>query len=208
MGRRHVAGADGGIGLERDADQAELQQSRPTGPAVGGGGGEGQGVGGIGRERIVHGTVSEKLHSCGHGVPPRWRSRTVEPVSRDRCPTSRQFRRQNPGFGAVLGFEPTCRNLWEIALRSGEIRGSVGWAVVDTATFNPRENHPCIWISLPRLPRCRGCPFPSYAPGLPSSLASRRRRTTRSGWSNALPGACRPRPKATCPSVPASAPPN
>ena len=35
MGGRYVTGADGGIGLERNANQAELQQSRPTGPAIG-----------------------------------------------------------------------------------------------------------------------------------------------------------------------------
>src|SRR5262249_51831023 len=34
MGRGHVAGADGGIGLQGNANQAELQQSRPTGPAI------------------------------------------------------------------------------------------------------------------------------------------------------------------------------
>jgi len=45
--------------------------------------------------------------------------------------------------------------------------------------FNPRENHPCIWISLPRLPPCRGCASVNCAPGLPSCSASRRRRTTR-----------------------------
>jgi hypothetical protein len=33
--RRHVAGADGGIGLQGNADQAQLQQARPTGPAMG-----------------------------------------------------------------------------------------------------------------------------------------------------------------------------
>src|SRR5258707_7664867 len=45
-----VAAADGGEGLERDADQAELEQARPTGPAVGGCGSaaQRQGFGGVG----------------------------------------------------------------------------------------------------------------------------------------------------------------
>jgi hypothetical protein len=34
MGGRHVAGTNGGVGLERNADLAELQQSGPTGSAV------------------------------------------------------------------------------------------------------------------------------------------------------------------------------
>src|SRR6516162_8346374 len=35
-------------------------------------------------------------------VPPRWRSRSAEPVSPDRCDTSRQFRRKYPGFRGLL----------------------------------------------------------------------------------------------------------
>src|SRR5262245_27848212 len=49
------------------------------------------------------------------GYHPHWRSRTVKTVSRDRHDTSRQSQRKRPGFGAVLGFEETCRNLPEIA---------------------------------------------------------------------------------------------
>src|SRR5262249_32522110 len=60
MGRRYVAGADGRIGLQRNADKAELQQARPTGPAIRRGAGKGQRVGGVGRHRIVHGRVSEE----------------------------------------------------------------------------------------------------------------------------------------------------
>jgi hypothetical protein len=33
VGGGHIAGADGGIGLERDGDEAELQEARPTGSA-------------------------------------------------------------------------------------------------------------------------------------------------------------------------------
>src|SRR5262249_1647060 len=57
MGRGHVAGADGRIGLERNADQAQLQESRPTGSAVGRHAGEGQGVGAVGGKGIVQGRV-------------------------------------------------------------------------------------------------------------------------------------------------------
>src|ERR1700681_1410896 len=39
VGRGQVAGADGGVGLEGDIDQAELQQAGPTGPARGSAGG-------------------------------------------------------------------------------------------------------------------------------------------------------------------------
>src|SRR6516225_8737124 len=172
MGGGYVAGADGGIGLERNADQAELKQSRPTGPAIRRGARERQGVGVVGTESIVHGKVSKKLHSYGHGMPPRWRSQTGEPVSRGRRDTSRQFQRKNPGSGAVWRFAETCRNLSKIALRSREIRGSVSWAVGDTATFQPGENHPCFRTLPPRLPPCRGCAFPNYAPSLPQSSAN------------------------------------
>src|SRR5262249_58842820 len=57
--------------------------------------------------------------------------------SRGRHDTSSQFQRKNPGFQPVRRFTENGRNLWEIALRSGEVRGSVGWAVADTATFQP-----------------------------------------------------------------------
>src|SRR5262249_61330020 len=77
MGRGHVAGADGGIGLERNADQAELQQAGPTGPAVGGVWGKRQRVGGVGSEGIVHGRGSVRGNSYGPGpsaVPECWAS--------------------------------------------------------------------------------------------------------------------------------------
>jgi hypothetical protein len=60
------------------------------------------------------------LHSYGRGMPPHWRSRTAEPLSRDRRHTSRQFRgKKTQLFGdfAVHGFR---QNLAEMALRWGE----------------------------------------------------------------------------------------
>ena len=70
MRRRYVAGADGGKGLERNADQAQLQQARPTGPAIRRRVGKGQRVGRVGRQGIVHGRVSKKLHSYIVGDRP------------------------------------------------------------------------------------------------------------------------------------------
>src|SRR5262249_31801072 len=102
MRRGHVAGADGGIGLQGNANQAELQQSRPTGSAIRRGAGKGQRIGSVRRQGIVHGEVSEEFHSYGRGLPPRWRSSTAEPLGRDRRDTSRQFQRKTPGFSKVL----------------------------------------------------------------------------------------------------------
>src|SRR5436853_7814288 len=44
----HGAAADGGIGLEGDAHQAELQQARPAGPARGSGAAAGDNADGVG----------------------------------------------------------------------------------------------------------------------------------------------------------------
>src|SRR5262249_39593985 len=143
---------------ERNADQAELQQARPTGPAIRCHAREGQRVGGVGRECIVHGKVSKKLHSYGRGISPRWRSPTVEPVSRGRHDTSRQFQRKNPGFLRVGTFTEIGRNLSKIALRSREIRGSVCWAVPDTAKFRPTGESsmvPNLATEIAALPRLR-----------------------------------------------------
>src|SRR5260370_42199134 len=70
MSGRQVAGADGGIGLQRNTDQAELQQAGPTGPAIRRRRGERQGFGGVVREIIGDGKVSEKREACVAWVPP------------------------------------------------------------------------------------------------------------------------------------------
>src|SRR6516162_5558025 len=65
---------------------------------------------------------------------------------------------EKPRFGAVFGFEKTCRNLSEIALRSREIRGSVCWAVRDTATFQTTGESsmpPNLATEIAALPRLR-----------------------------------------------------
>src|SRR5262245_3018762 len=67
MGRGYVAAADGGIGLEWNAHQAELQQTGPTGPAIRRGAGKRRSVGGVGREGIVHGRSPNRVTAMVSG---------------------------------------------------------------------------------------------------------------------------------------------
>jgi hypothetical protein len=60
VGGREIASADGGVGLQGDADEAELEESGPGGSAVGGGAGEVGGwslVGGV-DGGFAHGGIS------------------------------------------------------------------------------------------------------------------------------------------------------
>src|SRR5262245_41301579 len=70
VGGGHGTGTDGGIGLEGNGNEAELQQARPTGPACDRGGGRAQRSegsrdvkGGLGA-RPAHGVLQEKRDSA------------------------------------------------------------------------------------------------------------------------------------------------
>src|SRR5262249_56153754 len=126
-------------------------------------------------------------------------SRSGEAVSRDRLDTSRQFRRTKPRFSNFLERERSA----EISRRlpCDPERSEAQWAgrCACHRAVSTTENLPCFRILQQRSQPCLACAFPSCACGLPKSSASRRRRTTRFGWSNALPGACRLGLKGTCP---------
>ena len=85
-----VAAADGRVGLERDADQAELKQAGPTRLAAGSGVVGEQGFRGWGLVSScrVHGISSGN----GMPVPPTGRDLSEDSVSRGWPETSRQFR--------------------------------------------------------------------------------------------------------------------
>ncbi len=88
---RGLTGADGGEGLERDADQAELQKPRPTGPAGGGGGNpRSRGLRGVIGRGGMHGSIS-RVGTRTWGLPRPRGNPSGGTVSQERGHTSRQF---------------------------------------------------------------------------------------------------------------------
>src|SRR5579862_545359 len=72
VGGGHIAPADSGEGLEGDADQAELKQAGPTGPAVGSAAALRQQFGDTGAvgEGVTHEKVSKKKPDGATRTPP------------------------------------------------------------------------------------------------------------------------------------------
>src|SRR5262249_29269554 len=89
---------------------------------------------------------------CGETatVPPRWRSRSAEPVSRDRRATARQFRGIKPGFPRFVEGKRSAE--FSRRLPCDPERSEAQWAgrCAWHRAVLPMENLPCFRILLLR----------------------------------------------------------